>query len=197
MGVKVREKPKESGIYWIFINHQGKRKSKKIGMNEKQAHEVGGAAKEERRDRQDLTCALAAHRLEEEGDGNVRHRGLSADRATEGEDQQDGHEREHGTGPRVQCAAPASHGEVDDAVADQEATRDGEDPEAERPAFAPQDRQDDPRQEQPQHQPQGASDDADARCGRILGVHGVVLIPGFPAHAYARFTSFVGRSCGT
>ena len=31
MAVNVREKPKGSGVYWIFINHQGKRKSKKIG----------------------------------------------------------------------------------------------------------------------------------------------------------------------
>jgi integrase len=40
MGVKVREKPKGSGEYWIFINHQGKRKSKKIGADEKLANEV-------------------------------------------------------------------------------------------------------------------------------------------------------------
>jgi integrase len=40
MGVKVREKPPGSGIYWIFINHQGKRKSKKIGMDEGLANEV-------------------------------------------------------------------------------------------------------------------------------------------------------------
>ena len=40
MGVKVREKPKGSGIYWIFINHQGRRKSKKIGMDEKLANKV-------------------------------------------------------------------------------------------------------------------------------------------------------------
>ncbi len=31
MGVKVREKIKGSGVYWIFITHNGKRKSKKIG----------------------------------------------------------------------------------------------------------------------------------------------------------------------
>jgi integrase len=40
MGVKVREKPKGSGIYWIFIDHQSKRKSKKIGKDKKLAHEV-------------------------------------------------------------------------------------------------------------------------------------------------------------
>ena len=40
MGVRVREKPKGSCIYWIFINHQGKRKSKKIGADEKLANEV-------------------------------------------------------------------------------------------------------------------------------------------------------------
>jgi integrase len=37
MGVSVREKPKGSGIYWVFITHQGKRKSKKIGNDEKLA----------------------------------------------------------------------------------------------------------------------------------------------------------------
>jgi integrase len=40
MGVRVREKPKGSGIYWIFINHQGRRKSKKIGTDENLTNEV-------------------------------------------------------------------------------------------------------------------------------------------------------------
>jgi integrase len=40
MGVKVREKPPESGIFWVFINHNGRRKSKKIGMDEGLANEV-------------------------------------------------------------------------------------------------------------------------------------------------------------
>ncbi|MEI6127738.1 MAG: site-specific integrase [Pseudomonadota bacterium] len=31
MGVTIREKPKGSGIYWLFINHQGKRKAKRVG----------------------------------------------------------------------------------------------------------------------------------------------------------------------
>ena len=31
MGVTVREEPKGSGIWYVFINHQGQRKSKKIG----------------------------------------------------------------------------------------------------------------------------------------------------------------------
>jgi integrase len=39
MGVKVREPPEGSGIWWIFIDHQGKRKAKKIG-NKKLAYEV-------------------------------------------------------------------------------------------------------------------------------------------------------------
>jgi len=34
MGVNIREKPTGSGIYWIFINHNGKRKSKKVGDKE-------------------------------------------------------------------------------------------------------------------------------------------------------------------
>jgi len=33
MGVKVREKLKNSGIWWIFIDHQGRRKAKKIGRD--------------------------------------------------------------------------------------------------------------------------------------------------------------------
>lgn len=31
MSVKVRERPKGSGCYWVFIDHRGKRKSKKVG----------------------------------------------------------------------------------------------------------------------------------------------------------------------
>ena len=31
MGVNVREKPTGSGVWWVFINHKGVRKSKKIG----------------------------------------------------------------------------------------------------------------------------------------------------------------------
>jgi integrase len=40
MGVKVREKPRGSGVYWVFINHQGKRKAKKIGKDKSLANEV-------------------------------------------------------------------------------------------------------------------------------------------------------------
>jgi integrase len=31
MGVKVRERPHGSGIRWVYIDHQGKRKAKKVG----------------------------------------------------------------------------------------------------------------------------------------------------------------------
>jgi hypothetical protein len=34
MGVKIREKPKGSGEWWIFINHHGNRKSKRVGDKE-------------------------------------------------------------------------------------------------------------------------------------------------------------------
>jgi integrase len=40
MGVKVREKSPGSGIFWVFINHNNRRKSKKIGMDEDVANEV-------------------------------------------------------------------------------------------------------------------------------------------------------------
>ena len=40
MAVKVRERPKGSGIYWIFINHQGKRKAKKVGRDKRLAQEA-------------------------------------------------------------------------------------------------------------------------------------------------------------
>ena len=40
MGVKIREKPSGSGEWWVFIDHQGKRKSKKIGKDKKLAKEV-------------------------------------------------------------------------------------------------------------------------------------------------------------
>jgi len=40
MGVTVREKPRGSGIYWVFINHQGNRTSKTIGSDEKLAKDA-------------------------------------------------------------------------------------------------------------------------------------------------------------
>lgn len=40
MSVNVRQKPKGSGDYWIFINHNGKRKAKKIGKNRRLAKEI-------------------------------------------------------------------------------------------------------------------------------------------------------------
>jgi integrase len=40
MAVKVRERPKGSGIYWIFIDHQGKRKSKKVGNDKRLAQQA-------------------------------------------------------------------------------------------------------------------------------------------------------------
>lgn len=33
MGVKVKERDKGSGVWWIFINHNGRRKAKKVGKN--------------------------------------------------------------------------------------------------------------------------------------------------------------------
>lgn len=40
MGVNVREKPKGSGVFWVFVNYNGQRKSKKIGNDKKIALEV-------------------------------------------------------------------------------------------------------------------------------------------------------------
>jgi integrase len=40
MGVKVRERPPGTGIYWVFVDHEGRRKAKKIGKNKKLALEV-------------------------------------------------------------------------------------------------------------------------------------------------------------
>ena len=40
MRVSIREKPKGSGEWWVFIAHHGKRKSKRIGKNEKLARDV-------------------------------------------------------------------------------------------------------------------------------------------------------------
>ena len=37
MGVKLREKPTGSGVWWLFINHRGKRRSKKVGKDKKAA----------------------------------------------------------------------------------------------------------------------------------------------------------------
>lgn len=40
MAVKVREKPPGSGVWWIFIDHQGKRKAKKVGKDKRLAMEA-------------------------------------------------------------------------------------------------------------------------------------------------------------
>ncbi len=40
MGVKVKEKVKGSGEWWLFINHNGKRKSKKVGHDKRIAQEA-------------------------------------------------------------------------------------------------------------------------------------------------------------
>ena len=45
MGVKVREKVKDSGEWWVFINHKGRRRSKKIG-DKRTANTVARKAKE-------------------------------------------------------------------------------------------------------------------------------------------------------
>ena len=40
MGVVAREKEPGSGEWWVFINHHGKRKSKKVGRDERKALEI-------------------------------------------------------------------------------------------------------------------------------------------------------------
>jgi integrase len=40
MGVKFRERPEGSGVWWLFIDHQGKRKARKIGKDKKLALDV-------------------------------------------------------------------------------------------------------------------------------------------------------------
>jgi integrase len=40
MGVKVKERPEGSGIWWLFIDHKGKRKAKKIGKDKRLALEA-------------------------------------------------------------------------------------------------------------------------------------------------------------
>lgn len=40
MGVKVREKKKGSGVWWLFIDHQGRRRAKKIGRDKKVAENI-------------------------------------------------------------------------------------------------------------------------------------------------------------
>ena len=40
MGVKVREKQKGSGVWWVFISHHGKRKAKRIGKDKSLAKTV-------------------------------------------------------------------------------------------------------------------------------------------------------------
>ena len=40
MGVRIREKPKDSGVWWVFIHHEGRRTSRRVG-GKKEALEVG------------------------------------------------------------------------------------------------------------------------------------------------------------
>jgi len=40
MAVKIRERPKGSGDWWVYIDHHGKRKAKKIGKDKRLAREV-------------------------------------------------------------------------------------------------------------------------------------------------------------
>ena len=40
MGVKVRQRPKNSGIWYLVIDHKGERRSKKVGPNKKKAEEI-------------------------------------------------------------------------------------------------------------------------------------------------------------
>lgn len=40
MAVKIRQRPDGSGIWWIFIDHHGRRKAKKIGRDKRLAQEV-------------------------------------------------------------------------------------------------------------------------------------------------------------
>jgi len=46
MGVKVKEKVEGSGVYWVFINHNGRRASKRVGT-EKAAKRWGRLSKHE------------------------------------------------------------------------------------------------------------------------------------------------------
>ena len=40
MGVTVQERPKGSGLFYVVIHHNGKRKSKKIGGDKKAARAI-------------------------------------------------------------------------------------------------------------------------------------------------------------
>ena len=40
MGVKLRQRPPGSGVWWIFIDYRGKRRARKLGTNEKDARET-------------------------------------------------------------------------------------------------------------------------------------------------------------
>ena len=40
MGVKVREEPRGSGVWFLFINHKGKRFAKKVGADKRVANQI-------------------------------------------------------------------------------------------------------------------------------------------------------------
>ena len=40
MGVKVRDDPPGSGVWFIFVNHKGKRCAKKVGSDKRVANQI-------------------------------------------------------------------------------------------------------------------------------------------------------------
>ena len=40
MGVRVRERPPGSGVWWVYVSHRGRRKAKKVGSSKKAALDV-------------------------------------------------------------------------------------------------------------------------------------------------------------
>ena len=46
MGVNVKERPVGSGQWWVFVNHKGRRKAKKIGPDKRAANTVARKLRE-------------------------------------------------------------------------------------------------------------------------------------------------------
>ena len=79
MGVKVREKPKGSGVYWIFINQNKKRTSRRIGS--KAARREGP---KDHRSKAHSRRSAAAERQAASADAVVLLRGTEGNRFSNG-----------------------------------------------------------------------------------------------------------------
>ena len=70
MGVKVREKPRGSGVCWIFISHKGYRKSRRVG--DRKVAEMAARQIEARLTLGDMGCVQEDRQIKTFKEGQAR-----------------------------------------------------------------------------------------------------------------------------